>query len=344
MAREKLRIGIIGLGIISDGHIDGAAAMSDIATIAAVCDLDEAKARTVAERFGAAVYTDYEKLIDEADVDLVDIILPHNLHYPVAMYALERGKHVQLEKPLTIDPSEGWELIEKAREMGVKFTVAENTRFITAYIEAKKLLDAGELGEIYHLRTLIAGSEVERLHQGHPWKAKIAGSGGGVLLDAAAHTFYLLKWLFGGVNELQAFATQTIGTSEVEDNALVRGRLVGGIDFVSQFSFTSESPWTERLEIYGTTGALIIDQIVDPPAKLYRGEHDYYGTPLESVPFAPDKWKLNSIYEETRDFIQTVWDDGTPKVDPVDAHYALLVIRKAYESTRSGGQRLSMKS
>ncbi|MBE0689861.1 MAG: Gfo/Idh/MocA family oxidoreductase, partial [Anaerolineae bacterium] len=256
MQREKLRIGIIGLGIIADAHVEGAAAMSNIATIAAVCDIDEAKARAVAERFGAAVYTDYRQLLDEADVDLVDIILPHNLHYPVALYALERGKHVLLEKPLTIDPAEGLALIEKAREMGVKFSVAENTRFVTAYQAAEKLLRENALGDIYQIRTLIAGSEVERLKKPHPWKAKKIGSGGGGLMDAAPHTFYLLKWLFGDLASLQAFHSQLVAGSEVEDNAIVIGQMANGAAFTVQFTFTAESPWTERLEIYGTTGAL----------------------------------------------------------------------------------------
>lgn len=336
MERQKLRIGIIGLGIISDAHVEGAAAMAEIATVTAVCDIDETKASTVAQRFGATVYTDYRRLLDEAEVDLVDIILPHNLHYPVAMYALERGKHVLLEKPLTIDPAEGLALIERARAMGVQFSVAENTRFVTAYVEAEKLLRAHALGDIYQIRTLIAGSEVERLKNPHPWKAKKIGSGGGVLMDAAPHTFYLLKWLFGELASLQAFHSQLVPASEVEDNAIVIGRMASGATFTLQFTFTAESPWTERLEIYGTTGALIIDQIANPPAIVYRGTEDFYGTPLAGVPYDPVHWKYNSILEETKDFIQTVWDSGVPKVDPADAHYGLLMIEKTYESARSG--------
>ena len=160
-------------------------------------------------------------------------------------------------------------------------------------------------------------------------------------MDAAPHTFYLLKWWFGEIAELQAFQTKKIAASEVEDNAIVLGRMKSGTDFVLQFSFTAEAPWTERLEIYGTTGSLIIDQIANPPALLYRGETDFHGTPLP-VRYNPIHWKTDSIYDETRDFIQTVWDGGTPKVDPVDAHYCIVTVEKAYESIMSG-QRVSMK-
>jgi predicted dehydrogenase len=336
MVQQRLRIGIIGLGIISDAHIAGCAAMHEIADVAAVCDLDEPKARRVAERFGAQVFTDYRRLLDEADVDLLDIILPHNLHYPVAQAALERGKHVLLEKPLTTDPAEGLALIHTAQARGAKFSVAENTRFVTAYVEAERLLRAGTLGEIYHVRTLIAGSEIDRLIRPHPWKASRTGSGGGVIMDASPHTFYLLKWLFGEIEELQAFASQKIASSEVEDNALIMGRLANGADFTLQFSFTALVPWTERLEVYGSKAALIVDQIARPPAILYHGTEDFDGIPLEAVPYDPVQWKYRSIVEEVKDFIQTVWTDGVPKVDPLDAHYGLLAIRAAYESAARG--------
>ena len=336
--RKKLRVGIIGLGIISDAHVEGCAAMRDIAEVVAVCDIDEPKARQVADRFGAAVYTDYRRLIDDADVDVLDIILPHNLHYPVTLYALERGKHVLLEKPLTVDPDEGLALIEAARAGGMQFSVAENTRFVTAYLEAEKLLREGALGDIYLIRTLIAGSELDRLVNPHPWKASRAGSGGGVIMDASPHTFYLLKWLFGEIESLQAFASQRVAASEVEDGALIVGRMTSGAEFTLQFSFTALIPWTERLEIYGSKAALIIDQIARPPAVLYTGSEDFHGTPLEAVPYDPAGWKHKSIVAEVKDFLQTVWDGGTPKVDPGDAHYGLLAIRAAYQSAQSGSR------
>ncbi|MCA9906878.1 MAG: hypothetical protein KC547_23645, partial [Anaerolineae bacterium] len=78
------------------------------------------------------------------------------------------------------------------------------------------------------------------------------------------------------------------------------------------------------------------DQIANPPAILYRGTEDFHGTPLASVPYDPVHWKYNSILEETKDFIQTVWDGGVPKVDPADAHYGLLMIEQAYASARTG--------
>ncbi len=336
MTKAKLRIGIIGLGIISDAHVQGASEMADIAQIVAVCDIDEQKARAKAAPFDAKVYSDYKKLIREADVDLVDIILPHNLHYEVVMEAIEHGKHVLVEKPLTVIPADGLRLIEKAREKSIIFSVAENTRFVKAYVEVEKLLHANVLGEIFQIRTLIAGSELDRLMKPHPWKGKRDGSGGGAIMDAGPHTFYLLKWLFGEIENVQAFQSRRATASEVEDNGLVVGRMASGAEFYAQFSFTALIPWTERLEIYGSKAAVIIDQICNPPAILYRGTEDYHGEPLSSVPYDPIYWKYCSILHETKDFITTVWENKTPKVDPMDAYYGLRVIEKVYQSVAEG--------
>jgi predicted dehydrogenase len=336
MGRPKLRVGIIGLGIISDAHVQGAADMSEIAEIVAVCDVDKPKAAAVATRFGARVYTDYRHLLDQPDIDMVDIILPHHLHYDVVRCAIEHGKHVLVEKPLTIHSHEGLHLVQLAHDARIKFSVAENTRFVKAYLAAEALLRAGDLGDIYLIRTLISGSEIERLRNPHPWKAKKDGSGGGVIMDAGPHSFYLLKWLFGDVASVRAFVSRKVSTSEVEDNGLVVGYLTTGAEFNAQFSFTALSPWSERLEIYGTKAALIVDQIANPVATLYHGTEDFFGTPLPDVPYDPVRWKLNSIVDEVKDFIRVVHENGIPKVDPIDAYRGLRVVEAAYESVVRG--------
>ena len=332
---KKLGVGIIGLGIISDAHEKGMLDSADIADVVAVCDIDRSKAERRAKRFGAEVYTEYHALLANPKVEVVDIILPHNLHYQVASDAIEAGKHILIEKPLTLSSESGSDLIRKARQCGIIFSVAENTRFVTAYQEVEKILNAGELGKILSVRTLIAGTEIYRLVNDNTWKGKKEGSGGGVLMDAAPHTFYLLKWLFGGISSLQAFEEQLINQSEVEDNASVFGRLNNGSLFHSQFSFTVQAPWTERLEINGYDGSLIIDQISDPVGLIYKGTSDFNGRKLE-IPFDPEYWKYNSIACEVAAFLKAVQNGGVPAVDPGDANYAVYAVEKAYESVRLG--------
>jgi predicted dehydrogenase len=341
MLRNKLGVGIIGLGIISDAHEKGLVRAADQAEIVAVCDIHTERAKERAQPYRAAVYPDYRELLADQRVDVVDIILPHNLHYPVARDAIEQGKHILIEKPLTLSSREGADLIARAKAKGIQFSVAENTRFVTAYLEVEKILQSGVLGKILSVRTLIAGSEIYRLVDNRTWKGKKEGSGGGVIMDAAPHTFYLLKWLFGGVETLQAFETKLVDQSEVEDNALVTGRLANGSLFTSQFSFTVEAPWTERLEINGFDAAIIIDQIANPVGTLYKGTLDFKGRSLE-IPYNPGFWKFDSIVAEVESFINAVYDGLLPAVDPSDANYAVFCVEKAYESIEKGRE-ISMK-
>lgn len=335
MKDQKLGVGIIGLGIISKAHEKGLLDAQDMASVVAICDIDEKRVNDRARPYNAGVYTDYRQLLADPQVDVVDIILPHNLHHPVAAAAIECGKHVLIEKPLTMNSSDGEDLIERAQKEQIKFSAAENTRFVQAYLEMEKILFSGKLGDIYSVRTLIAGSEISRLLDTSNWKGKVKGSGGGVIMDAAPHTFYLLRWLFGGVRTLQATAQKLVEVSEVEDNALIFGELNTGALFTAQFSFTTEAPWTERLEVNGSQGSVIIDHITNPVGILYQGTDDFSGRPL-NIPYEPELWKKKSIASGVYDFISAVWNDREPLVNPADANYAIYAVEKSYQSVQSG--------
>ncbi len=189
MTSKKIGVGIIGLGAISFAHEAGFNEMGDVCEIVAMCDINTEDAKNRASMYDAKAYTLYPNLLNDPDVDLVDIIVPHDLHYEIAVAALEKEKHVLVEKPITVNSEQGERLIAKARSAGVKFSVAENTRFVTAYQKAKEVLEEGLLGEIWTVRTLIAGSEVHRIKNPNLWHGKAPY--GGVILDSAVHNFYL---------------------------------------------------------------------------------------------------------------------------------------------------------
>jgi predicted dehydrogenase len=331
MSREKLRYGLIGLGGICMAHEWGYREKTDRMQITAVCDINTTIAERRAKPYQAKVYTDYRQLIEDPEVEVVDITLPHTLHYTVAKYAIEHKKHVIIEKPLTINPEEGLDLIKRAEKSGVKFTVAENTRFVKAYLEVEKLIQEGVLGEPRFIRTFISGSEIPRLRNTESWKGRRDGTGGGALLDAGAHSFYLLKWLVGELDEVLAYQTKYVEVSQVEDGGIVVGRTKNNAFFSTEYSFIVEAPWNERLEYHGSLGSIIIDQLNNPPAIHFKGERDMAGTPLQ-VEYEPMRWKIISIADGIKDFVDAIWDDRSPKVNPMDAYYAIKVIERAYQS------------
>jgi len=304
----KLRVGILGAGLIAPIHAAGFQEVPDLAKVVAVCDTQPENAENLAALFDARVCSDYHDLLVDPDVDLIDVILPHHLHYPVAMELIAAKKHILLEKPVAVTYQQSLEIVEAAKKAGISLGIAENTRYIRAYLSAKKIILSGKLGEINLVRTFLPANERIRLADGEFWGRKTA-CGGGALIDSGPHTFYLLKWLFGEVTELTAFTSQLYRVgSEVEDNADVRGRLACGADFLSSFSFTVEIPHSERLEVYGTRGSLIVDQMVNPPVKFYAEPVDFDGSPVEGTEYDPMGWHYFSIVEEVKDFVHTIVD------------------------------------
>lgn len=338
MSAEKIGVGIIGAGLIAPAHAAGFQEVPDKVQVVAVCDLDRQKAEILAAMFDARVYMDYQQLIDDSQVNLVDVLLPHHLHYPVAMAVLQARKHLLLEKPVAMTYRDSLEIYQAAKKAGVGFTVAENTRFIKAYIEAERLIKAGKLGDITLVRTFLPANERVRLSSDDFWGKK-AAFGGGTLIDSGPHTFYLLKWLFGEVKDLAAFTSRIYDAgSEVDDNADVRGHLTNGATFLCSFTFTAEIPHSERLEVYGSRGSLIIDQLADPPAKFFAEPTDFDGSPIEGVEYDPLGWHFFSIVEGVKNFVHTLWERKPPTIDPLDCCYAVKVIEKAYESVRDNNR------
>ena len=339
--RSQLGVGLVGLGTISAAHLAGYAD-GEQARVVAVCDVREEIATDRGRELGARSYIDVGALLADERVDLVDIALPHHLHLPVALAAIAAGKHVLVEKPFGASTAECRAMAEAASAAGVRLGVAENTRFVTAYVVAGAILAARRLGTIRLVRTFISGSEVGRLSDPTSWKGRLDGSVGGAILDAGVHSFYLLRWLFGPVDWLRADQARFIETSQVEDYGLVNGRLAYGAAFSAEFSFTAERPWGERLEVFGSAGSLIVDQLQDPPAVLYAGAGDFDAAAFADVPFAPRTWKRDSIAAGVRAFAAAIASGQEASVSVEDASYAVLVAEAAYRSVAAGGLRVEV--
>jgi predicted dehydrogenase len=328
---------MIGLGRINRAHIEGLRRAGDVARIAAVCDIDRQAVERVAAEQGVQPYTDYRELLKDGKIDVVDIAVPHNLHFEVASAALAAGKHVLIEKPMAPRLRECDDLIALAQRRQLMLSVAHHGRFVTAYLEVQRLLKEGALGTPRLIRTLIYGSEYRYLTDPNHWRSRAAGSIGGAIMDSGPHSIFLLKWLFGEIETLRAFTEKLIDVSEVEDNAIVTGRLKSGTLFTTQYTFTAENFFSERLEVYGSKGTLVIDQLRDPPAIFYHGEGDLRGEAIDRIKFDPSGWKFRAQVDGVEAFANAVARGEAAPVDPKDAAYVIKVIEAAYVSVRSGG-------
>ena len=348
MSSSKVRIGIVGLGRIARSHAAGYAQVADVAEVAGFCDIDSERAAQFGQEFGGTAYSSLDDLIDDPQIDAVDLILPHNLHRDAAMAVLRSGKHLLMEKPLANTYQESMEILEAARASGVKFMVAENTRYVSAYVAAEAVLRQGVIGTVNQARTSLISHEKTRLSQPDFWGRSYA-TGGGLILDSGTHSFYLLKWLLGEVRDLVAHARQVLPlASEVEDTAEVIGSLVSGASFSSSFTSISESPHNERLELHGTDGVIIVDLMTDPVIRVYQ-----FRKPLEvsalgidvaaagSHGWTPGGWHFESVVAEVADFVGSIVSNRETLINSADCAYAVKIVEEAYRSIRTG-QRVSL--
>ncbi len=340
MSREGLRIGVIGLGMVSPPHLDGFAG-ADGAEVVVVCDDVAEKAEAAHAARGVPAVTDYHDVLADDGVDAVALLLPHQLHHRVAREALEAGKHVYLEKPLTVHENEAEELIRLAGERGLTLAVAENTRFVDAYLSAERIVRSGRLGEIRQVRGFIPDQIIDEwAEEPDGWKTQPHGAA--AIEDCAPHMLLLLLWLFGEVESLQAIALRYVPDVALDNLGIIAGRLVTGTLFSFEFSSVTEYPRGERVEIYGSEGTLLIDQVLDPPVVFYRGDADPLGTPVAEVPYDIGRWKRRSIEAAARDFVAAVREGRPAAVDLQQARQTVRLVECAYESVARGGARVDV--
>lgn len=210
---------IIGCGAIFPMHAVSVK-MIDDAYIACVCDIDETRAKEKAEEYNCIYYTDYKEMIEKEKPDVVHVCLPHYLHAPVSIYAMEHGAHVICEKPMAMSVEEGQAMLECSERTNRKFSIIFQNRYNDISVALKKEIESGKPGKLIGARACVNWYRSEPYYSESGWRGKLATEGGGVVVNQAIHTFDLMLWLAG---ERAISVDANISTRnhniEVEDSA-----------------------------------------------------------------------------------------------------------------------------
>ncbi len=145
------------------------------------------------------VETDYHALVQRSDVDIVDVTAPSDFHKPIVMAALEAGKHVFCEKPLALNLADAREMLAAAQKAGVRHQIGFNYRFAPAVQLAKRLIDEGKLGQIFHFRGLFLQDWIIDPAFPMVWRLNRDICGSGSLGDLGAHVIDLAHYLVGSI-------------------------------------------------------------------------------------------------------------------------------------------------
>jgi predicted dehydrogenase len=212
---KPLNIGMIGYGFMGRAHsnayrrVNNFFALQYQPVLKAVCARSADKAKAFADTWGyESVETDWHKLVERKDIDAIDICTPNNTHADIAIAAARSGKMILCEKPLAMNGPEGLKMVEAVEKARVPNMVWYNYRRVPAVTLAKKLIDDGKLGKIFHYRAnfLQDWTIAADLPQGGTalWRLDVQAAGSGVSGDLLAHCIDTAMWLNGSIANLNA--------------------------------------------------------------------------------------------------------------------------------------------
>jgi predicted dehydrogenase len=256
---DRVRFGVIGIGGMGGGHarsiLDGNV---DRAELTAVCDLSD----EYLSRFDDSVlkFKDHNKFLQNEKVDAVIIATPHYSHTPLGIAALDAGKHVLVEKPISVHKADCEKLMSAHTNKDQVFAAMFQLRCNSINAKVKSLIDNGELGKLIRVNWIITTwYRTAAYYRQGGWRGTWKGEGGGVLMNQAPHQLDLFQWFCGMPVKVRGFCG--LGKRhdvEVEDEVTAYMEYENGATgaFISS---TCEAPGTNRLEITGENGRLILE-------------------------------------------------------------------------------------
>ncbi len=286
---DKVRFGIVGNGGMGSGHASTIQNIEECQLVAA-CDIDPSAVKGIGDEYGVEMFADYKELIDSGLVDAVIVATPHYFHPIVGIYAMKKGLAVLSEKPMAVTVKAADEMIKTAKETGVPFTIMYQSRATGRSQAAKKIIQEGQLGELYRTCLISSGFRSQAYYDSAPWRGTWKEEGGGVLINQAPHALDMFTWLGGLPSRVTARTANRRHKIECEDEASAMLEYPNGAIGFLHVS-TSEAPGTSLMEFCGEDAKLVM-----------RGK--------------PELYKLEMPLQEFNDTSDNMW--GSPKSEKVD--------------------------
>jgi predicted dehydrogenase len=319
---DKVRLGIIGLGNIGQHHY-GYLTAGKVSRVEVVAVADAVPAKL--EKYKAVKpFSDPQELMRSGSVDAVIIATPHYQHTTLGIAALSQGLHVMVEKPISAHKADAERLIAAhTQNPKVVFAGMFQLRAEPRYLKMQNLLRSGELGQVVRMSWLMTDwFRTEAYYASGGWRATWKGEGGGVLLNQCLHNLDIMQWLLGMPARVRGFCQLgRFHHIEVEDNVTAYLEYPGGATgtFVSS---TGETPGTNRFEIVGTKGKLVLER---DKLSFIRNETDMLEFSRTSkLGFGrPEVWNVEIPFENAgnshavlmQNFVNAVLD-GEPLIAP----------------------------
>jgi len=351
---NPIRVGIVGCGRIATLHQMGYQKQKE-AKIVAVCDSKMGRARKAAKEWGVErIYTEYSQLLENPEIDLVELLVPHHLHAEMTIQACRAGKHVSVQKPMALNVNEAEAMIIAAEKAKVILRVYENFVFYPPNVRAQQMIEAGEIGEPQMIRIHV-GTGKSKTQWKVPmdswlWRFQDEKSSGGVLIfDHGYHLFSLAYNLMGPVERVYAWIDRSPVDrktpqllAQVDAPAIIMfqfksPRRYGLLDFTHTPEMVMDSIYyadDDRVEVIGEKGILIINRCTAhtldlPPLMLFR---EGKTTP---IPIERYEWH-DSFMDCTQHMFKVLRNGEQPILDGSTGKAVLQFVLAAHISAREG--------
>lgn len=325
-----MRIAIVGCGLI--GGKRAASAMKGGHTVVAVTDLDPARAEALTRSTGAKAAAHWQDAV-AADVDVVVVATTHDTLTPVALAAVEAGRHVLVEKPAGRSAAEVRPLLDAARATGRVVKVGFNHRFHPALLKAKAIVDSGEAGPLLYIRGRYGHGG--RVGMEREWRCRPDVSGGGELIDQGPHLIDLSRWFLGDLRLEYGTVPTLFWNTPVDDNCFLALKSAAGAvawlhatwtEWKNTFSFEITGR-DAKLEIAGLGGSYGVERLTCYKMLPQMGPPE---TTTWEYPFPDASWD-----REFQDFMTALAEGRRPLGDIEDAYEMLKIVDQVYSGTPS---------
>ena len=257
-----MKTAVIGLGAIFETHL-AAIKNGGFTTLCAVCDVKKEKLDAALEKIAdenVKGYTDYREMIDTERPDVVHICTPHYLHRDMAVYALEAGCDVYLEKPAAMNASQANEIVDASERTGKKVCVSFQNRVIPTNAMAKELVDSEKYGKLCGIRAEMTWSRGGAYYTESGWRGTWEKEGGGVLMNQSIHTLDLMYYLGGKVKDMEGSVAirRNKGVIEVEDTAEATIWFESGVEGIFYATNCNFKDSSVQIELFFENGTLFL--------------------------------------------------------------------------------------